>query len=52
MSKSILRSIALLLASGGSVATTQAMHLAEVQAFIAKLPVDQVLEMARTLMGA
>ena len=46
----ILESIAILLASGGTVAANNAQVLAQVQAAILKLPVEQVIEMAKALL--
>lgn len=51
MSKNILNSIAALLVTGCPIAIANAHQLARVQAFIFKLPVEQVLEMAKALIG-
>ena len=51
MSQNILRSIAALLASGTPIAIANAHQLAKVQAFIFKLPVDQIIEMAKALIA-
>ncbi len=46
-----LQTIAALLVTGSPVAIAAANQIAQVQAFIFKLPVDQVLEMAKALIS-
>ena len=47
-----IKNIATLLAAGTPAALVVAENLAKLEALVYNLPVDQVLEMARTLMGA
>ena len=46
-----LKSIAALLATGCPIAAANAHHIAKVQAFVFNLPVEQVLEMAKAMIG-
>jgi len=50
MSKHI-KNISILLATGSPVAIAAAQHIAYVQSMIHKIPVEQIMEMARALLG-